>query len=388
MAFVAIEMTPDDGSGSSLGISQEQGSAEVTYRLFGDADQVPPTPDQINEFLNYWNGGVQSIAPVLVAPGVGAFGRIDRVLPPVHNFRPELSASAVKSFVGKGTNTAADSTEILGLPETSFTFPNWEQYEAKVEYTKRPYFLLANEDVAVKADLDYWPVNGSSYGPIIYAEEWTRFTQTTRAPLNDTASATFGMMRFCTDSNLAPGGDPGGQFGQQVYIYLQNQAVEMNWFLVPYRYVLDLTIGGLVYRSYLNRFVNTVNQYDWNGFPAGSLLYLGATPTPYIPSNPTSRQQQDALGAGLSQNLLCNLKLKFVYTGRVGTDVPAADNPLFTNRNNIAAGHNLFANFADRRFYYVASAAADPANRRAAFQSFPFQLLFTDPLLLQPGGLI
>lgn len=383
MGFRALEST-EDGGRASLGISQEQGSAEITYRLFGAEDQVPPTLDTINQFLNYFNGGVNNIAPQLVQPSEGVGGRIDRVLPPVHMFRPELSATAVKSFVGKGVVVPEDSVEILGLLPVTDPFPTYEQYEAKVEYTKRPYFLLANEDVALKNDLNYWPADGSSYGPFWYTEEWTRFTQTTRTPLADTASATYGMSTIRTGSGLTP---DGAQYGNTVYLYLQNQAVEMNWFLVPYRYVLDLSIGGRLYRSYLNRFVNCVNQYDWNGYPAGSLLYMGATPVPFIPSNPTARQQEDALGVGLSQNLLCNLKLRFVYTARAGTDVPNYNtHPLFTNKNNIPAGHNLLPNFADRTFRYSVGPGATDAAKRASFQSFPFQLLFTDPLLIQPNG--
>lgn len=383
MAFSALESTDDDKRGS-LSLSQEQGDAELTFRLFGAADKEPPTVDQVNEFINYFLGGVQSITPEVTAIGDGfPNGRILRVLPPVHNFRPELSAAAIKSLVGIGTVTAEDSVEILGLPETSFQFPHCEQYEAKVTYSKRPYFLLADDDVATPTRL-YYPPDGSAPRTFTCAEEWTRFTQITRQPLNDTANATQGMMTFQTASGLDPNNF---QYGLVNYVYLSNQAVEITWYQVPFRYVLDFTFGGVSYPSYLNRFVNRINQTDWYGFPAGTLLYLGATPTAYIPSNPKASAQESALASGLSQNLLCNLKLKFLYTSREGTDVPDYKTaPLFTNRSFIPAGWNLLPNFANRRFYYTTSPHVDPAQRRPSLDSAPFELLFTDPLLEQIGG--
>ncbi|AWM40303.1 hypothetical protein GobsT_12280 [Gemmata obscuriglobus] len=163
--------------------------------------------------------------------------------------------------------------------------------------------------------------------------------------------------------------------------------IELNWFMVPFRYFQQYGDS----KPYLTRFQNTINQYPFLGFGAGSLLFLGATPTSYIPVTPDAKLYTQGLETGADAGLLCNVKLRFLYTSREGTDVPDSSNPLLTaNRNRVAAGHNLLINYSDRRYYYTATepTLGSDAGRHPSFDSFPFQLLFTDPLYQQPGGVI
>ncbi|AMV25522.1 hypothetical protein VT84_14080 [Gemmata sp. SH-PL17] len=374
-----IEIVGNGEGGMQTAISQEEGSATAIYRLLGADEDTPPTVAEVAQFFDTMIGGVLNLEPKVVNTATAGAGKIIRVLPPVHPFRPELSAAAVDNMVGIGNQTNGASVSIFGLPPVTAQFPHYTAYDYRVKFTKRPYFLLPDSKVAVKS-ATYYDANGAS-SSIVYAEEWTRFCTTTRAPSNDFANATFGQLTFRTDSGTDP---DNRQYNNSVYVNLQNSHIDINWFQVPYRYFLDFE--GL--KSYLTRFVGTVNQRDWNGFPAGSLLYLGATPTSiYIPASPKKNTVLwGALATGIDDSLMCNVRLSFLHTARQGTDVPTSAHALLTNKNNIAAGHNLQANFKDRRFYYVVGDGGTDATRNATYQSFPFELLFTDPHLEQPGG--
>lgn len=397
MAFNLLELTDNGGGGMNTAVSPEEGSAEVTYRLYGTSESTPPTVSVISQVFDYFCGGVSNLAPevshVGSSSGVssGGGGKIVRVLPPVHPFRPELSSAGVTSMVGVGQSTSGSAVRVFGLDPVNGQgfplgqFPHFTQYDYRVKFVKRPYFLLPDSKIEVRSGLYYYPPDGSSGLLIFYADEWRRFTSTTRAPLPDTASATFGQMKHRTQSGALPDDK---NFNGSPYLSLQNSTVEITWYNVPYRYMLDFTVGGASYKSYLTRFVGTVNQHEWNGYAAGSLLYLGATPTSYIPASPVQQKLLGALAVGLDQSLMCNIKLRFIHTARTGTDVPTTGHALLTNLNFVAAGHNLQPEYSKRLFYYCvtdATGAADSA-KAPSFYSFPFQLFFTDPMLAQPAG--
>ncbi|MBP3956473.1 hypothetical protein J8F10_14425 [Gemmata sp. G18] len=377
MALNLLELTDNGGGGMVTAITQEEGGAEVPYRYPPAASDTPPTVAAISSVFDYFTGGVNNLEPKVVGSGTNNAGKIDRTLPPVHPFRPELSAAGVTGMVGVGQQFPGTSVQVFGLPPVTDQFPLYAQYDYKVRFAKRPYFLLPNEKINV-TNGTYFKPDGTSVS-YLYADEWRRFTSTTRVPSNDFANATTGMMTFRTDTAADPDSFP---YPNTVFMSLQNSVIEITWYQVPYRYLLDFGTQ----RSYLTRFVSTVNQSDWNGYAAGSLLYLGATPTSYLPASPKIQKLLNALAVGLDQNLLCNVKLRFLHTARVGTDVPQSSHALLTNKNNVAAGHNCLPNFADRKFYYAVGEGATEPVKKATFESFPFQLFFTDPMLSQPAG--
>ncbi len=374
MAFTFAEDTGDRGA---LALTQEQGKAQVTYRVTGTPDGTPPTQDDLDGVLRALIGGVNNIAPVATGwGGSNLNGRIDRVLPPVHPFQNVLSLSAIESCVGvTEVHEEEDAIEVPGLDPITFSYPNYLQYVIKASFDKRPYFLRPNDLIPTGDGVYYTPAGTPR--PYYYAAEWLRFTVQACSPRDDTATATYGMMSFFTASGLAPNN---AQYLGSPFVPLGNWNVEMTWMQVPARYLLDVDVDGVLFRSYLKRFIGTINQYDFYGFPAGSLQYLGASPQFYIPNNPTFTKQGLGLDSGLDQDLLMNVKLRFLYTAREGTDLP--DRTAFVNRNQVPAGHNLQPNFADRKFYYTVS----QTDFSPTYQSFPFELFWTDPLLAQPGG--
>ena len=381
-----LEEHEQSGGITNIAISPREGSCEATYILFSDSEQTPLAAVAVSNTFDYFCGSVANIKARLVNVGVADAGKVVRVLPPVHPLRPDLSCSGVLSCTGMSKYAAADAIRPAGLEPVSDRFPNWIAYKFRVKFAREPYYLLDNNYIAL-GNSYYYPPDGSSGSSVFYAEEWKRFTSTTRVPTGETLSASNGQMSFRTQSGTFP--NESGYTGQP-FMSLKNEMVEITWYQVPYRYMLDFTFNGQVYGSYLTRFTNTVNRWTWNGYAPGSLLYLGATPTIYKPITPTQATLLEFLTVGQDQSMLCDIKLRFLYTARTGTDVPNSGHALLTNKNFVAAGHNLLPHFGNRKFYYSVGATSGTgvldASRRPLFESFPFELLFTDPLLQQPGG--
>jgi hypothetical protein len=378
-----LELAREQGMKTSL--SHEDGAAQCTYLLNGVNENTAPPVSQLSGFASYLAGGVTNLHNKTVLHTVPEGGKIIRRLPKLHPFEPTLSAAGVASIAGVGKQTEANSLPLVGVPAVTEQFTHFTAYEYLVEFRKRRYFLLPDELIE-RPSATYYPPDGSEGKRYYYAEEWKRFTERTLVPAPDTVNATTGAaMKFRTASGAAP---TGNQYPNNVALYLENQLLEVTWYMVPYRYFFPATLEGVTYKPYLTRFVNRVNQRDWWGFPKGSLMYLGATPSPFIPMT-TNVLQFLGVGLSQSQDLLCNVKLRFLYTAREGTDVPTTGNGL-ANLNNIPAGHNLQPRHTDRKFYYTTT--EDPANPAdttkwfASYPSFPIELLFTDPLLIQPDG--
>lgn len=355
-------------------ISMEAGSADVEIHLNNPADF-----SDLADFTTFLTGSVGNTAVEIN----GISGKINRILPLVHPAFPQLSCAGIKYILGvsesqKTVNT--DAISVVDLTPLVKKFDLYDKYAFGVELQKRRYFLKSDAKVGVTSGT-FYPADGST--GILYQapNEWTRFTEEMIFPLPDTISATVaGNQRFCT--HTTPLGD---QLPAVATLYLFNQRVEITWFQVPYRYFFPQTIAGVTYQPYLNRFVNHVNQYAWKGRAAGALMFLGATPVPFIPQIPDIDEFGD-----LNEDLLCNVKLTFIETLRKVTDPPVGGDDELSNLNNIPAGHNCLPSFADRKFRYCPTNGPAPSTDRtkrvAPFPSFPFELLFCDPLFIQPGG--
>lgn len=378
MSFSFTELSRDDGYvGSS---TAEGGTSKCTYQLAGVDAATPPLVDDLTNFSQYLCGGVDNIDPAVTSTSDPNAGKIRRQTPKIHPFDSSLSAAGVTQLAGVGTGVAGDSAVVPGLDPITPQFWHFLQYNYQVEFKRRPYFVLSDDHVS-RPTGTYFKPDGTSQA-IAWAREWDRYSLLTLRPLPDTVNATTGgQMRF------RAGALDGSQFPGQVWVYLHNQELTVEWFMVPYRYFFEL--DGC--KPYLTRFLNTVNQNSMMGYGPGQLLFKGATPKPFMPQviNLAGFIEE---GLYESQSLLCNVTMTWLATTRP----PAADVPTtgygLDNKNNIAAGHNLQPSFVDRQFHYVTTEdPTDPTNAskwKASYPSFPHELLFTDPMLTQPGGAV
>jgi hypothetical protein len=355
-------------------ISMETGAAQAIVHF-----QNPAELSDLADFASFLTGSVGNSAVELN----GISGKINRNLPLIHPFIPQLSVAGITSIVGasEGGKVSKDALAIIGLDSLVEQVDFYPSYLFAVELQKRKYFIKPDSRIGTTSNT-YYPYDGSSGIAYQAANEWQRFTEEAIFPLPDTASATVGTQVLRTHTNQSPGV---GQFANSSFLFLQNQRVEIMWYQVPYRYFFSQTIAGITYKPYLTRFVNHVNQYAWNGREPGTLMFMGATPQIYIPQIPDI----DDFGE-IAEDRLCNVKMTFLETSREVEDPPQTGDTMLTNLNYIPAGHNAFPNFADKNFYYAPTLGPAPSTDQtkwaAPFPSFPFELLFCDPLFVQPGG--
>lgn len=374
MGFNYIELSRDDGYESSA--LPESGIAHCTYWL------KQPAVTDLPAFSAFLCGFVGNLLPQLSMPPSG--GGIVRALPLTHPFDPSLTIAGITKIVGQGQGTPTDSTEIGDLIPVTPQFMHYTDYWYTAEFKKQPYFITNNASV-IPYTTTYYDPAGDLHN-IWVAPEWERYCTFSVAPAPDTVNATTGsQMKF-----RVPGGAPGApgnntQFPGKTFVYLQNQVLEVTWHKVPYRYFFSAPSLD----PYLTRFINTVNQNELFGYGPGELLFLGATPTVYMPLvQDFSAIYNSGYNGFLVQE--CTVKLRWLLTTRVGAESISPGTNGTANQNNVPFGHNLLPSFTDRKFHYVTT--EDPSNPtdttkwNAFFQSFAHELFFTDPMLAQPGG--
>jgi hypothetical protein len=341
----------DDFGPSSAGFGVEGGKVTVSY--FVDDEDLDAT---IVDLL----GGVSRRGD----------GSLTRKLPKAHPRFPWMFASRIETCVGWKSNKSADSdgtreAEPFLEAETMEKYGTWEEYLLTVVFEPRPYPVLP--DSAITARLEaYYDEDGSPVNATV-ANEWDRFTYYEFAGGPELITAQHGQMVFATGSLATPPAPPKGfTFSGFPRMLVPGCTLIYHWVQVPAS-VVDSA------NSYLMDYQGYINQLDWDGWPAGSLLYdrIGNVKR-YTPPYPA--EVVGPGGVGFSVERLCDVELIFKYTKRNVQSPPTPANP-----NWIAAGHNCPPWLVDRKFYYVQNSTSDTENQAPTFLSIPFSLLFSDP---------
>lgn len=354
ISFASYLEKTDSISPASFGFSIHGGKA--TLPLYVQS----PTLDDLQEAITQILGGLESTDP--------GDGRLQRILPMAHPMFPWLYASNISSCRGIGVPIKTTAAAELETPPLPF-FALYPEYELTVDFTPRPYAVLADLTVPVKKN-QYWYNAAGAQQLSTFAQEWTRFTDYQVHPQPETITAQQGTMQFATQSGGAPNTYP---LDALIRKTIPNQLIKMKWYQVPYRYVESAN-------SYLDSLAGSINQNAWYGWPAGSLLYLNFLPHRYTPPV----QALDLwLPGQYSTEKWCDIEFSFIQTNRTGTDlpqgtvVPGRPDMQNANPNWLAAGHNLLPWLTTLSYYYATSPiAGSPA---PTWPSSPFELLFTDP---------
>lgn len=315
-------------------------------------------------------------------------GRIRRVLPARHPaYRWMFADSCTHQGVGGAFNMV--TPDAGGGSPMIPTYPLYVKYHVRVNFSGRPYNSWQDKDISITADTYYEktdtgaPAAGVSFS---YATEWHRFTTWELIPTNQFITAQQGQMVFRV-SGVGGAAQPDGiTFQDAPKLYLPDSLLRVRWFEVPYRYLTSSN-------SYLRKFIGHVNQSAFSDgpvegggtqqYPAGSLLYLGANVARiYTQAIPDEGLLGFNFGNSFQRGRLCDLELNFLYTAR--TNGAASGNQLVVaNRNRITAGHNLLPWLTTRKFYYATTydpaSPADQTKWFPSYNSFRFEMLFTDP---------
>lgn len=295
-------------------------------------------------------------------------GGLSRTLPKSHPRLPFLFAHAITDLVGLGRATyQAAETDDLEAPAIVAGYAEYPRYLAMVDFSQRPYAVLSDESVGEPYTIE-WTTEGGVPATNQVVDEYLRYTDYDIAPMLEVASAQHGQMAFRTQAGGGPDGIPFSGFPR---IAIPRAVIKFRWYEVPFDYIDDEN-------SYLTDHIGKVNQLDWYGFPAGSLLYSGCTVSRrYTPPFPEKTAWYGSVAYSTAK--LCDVELLFEYTRREAGLTP----PTPESENWVAAGWNLQPWLTTRKFYYATSEDPDDREDEEAwvptYLSVPFQLLFTDP---------
>lgn len=309
------------------------------------------------------------VLPTLIAtstPGEKT-PRLKRTLPVAHPQFPWLFADGITGISGVSPteSTDADPDGILEA-EPLPTYMEYEEYEVRIQFTSRRYSITSDEAIPTRT-LNYYDDNDDAQVKQI-AEEWTRFVEKEYGPSGEYITAQQGQFTFRSDPN--PTINEGPQNGSTVpggtiRIFVNSRQIRYRWYAVPLAY-LEST------NNYFDQVMGHVNQLEFDGYPAGTLLLTGVQPLRiYTPPFPEFVPYTGFLQP--SQEKLCDIELHVIYKE---PPLGATGNP--TRNGSIAYGHNLVPYALTRKFYYVETQGSGQ-NAQPIYPSLPFELLFQNP---------
>lgn len=307
--------------------------------------------------------------------GSDHFGKLSRVLPKAHPAYPWMFCDRIESIIGLGGWEINESAEVYEADTLISGYAAYELLQLNLGFTPRPYAVLSDDSINTR-EITYYPPEGDDVETGIavpVADEYYRFTDYEILPGVEIASAQHGQMKLrSTDDSLPGNAKTASGFPR---ITIQKSMIKFTWYQVPF---------GLVEHpwSWIDRGVGMINQNDWYGWSAGSLLYLGVDIRRYTPPVPERSLWQGT--TSFSSDKMCDITFSFEYTRRTASGTP----PTPARPNWLAAGHNLMPNIAGNRAFYYATAVsgANPDVNTdtwyPTYLSFPFEFLFTDPSAL------
>lgn len=302
--------------------------------------------------------------------------RINRKLPKAHPRHPDLYAERV-SYRGIGRMTKADSDPGQVLEADAFDeMAFYPGYELTIEFASLPYALLTDDQITTgNVSGSLVDKYGNAYSSTAYAEEWLRFTDIDRTPATEVITAEAGQFIFDVTGSAEPHGREAGK--GQIKQYIPKSGIVITWYNIPYSFVDGFNASGTRVENYIEQALGCVNQTDWYGFDAGTLLLSGVKITRFPPPRQELKlwQGSTAIYAGVK---CCDISFLML---RQKVTITTAGNAA-VNTNVIRAGHNLFSWAHEGNSWYFAKTnfpSVAAADGRAAFPSIPFQFLFTNP---------
>lgn len=315
--------------------------------------------------------------------------RLRRTMPKADPFSPWLFADDIAEYGGRGVPVQTESPSISNMETAALEYyAQYPCYEFDVSFTPRPYAHVADEDIPTSDDLPWFDETGTGQ-PGSYAAEWLRYTDVLASPTAEWLTAQAGQFVIDVASGFKPDGVQSAH-GQLRMLVAQNM-LKTTWYEVPYPYI---ETGSSAIVSNVLKGLGHVNQFEWRGYPAGSLLLEAVGVERYTAPIPKSRPWE-GLTETYAFDKLCDITFVFLHVNRnIGPDAgvnifgvpvvaPATATPRApTNRNTIQAHWNLvpYAHMGNSWYFARTQIALFPdANDRPLFPSLPFEFLFTNP---------
>ncbi len=296
-------------------------------------------------------------------------GKIKRGLPLAHPEYPWLFASSVSlqglSFYDK--HPAPTNFKAPPIKE----YARYNSYQYTIEFNSRPYLLFQDKNINT-GTITYYKPDGTAVNNKKIAYEWWRYTDYEELPSAEYLTAQQGQFVFNRSDAVAPPHDttvPG-----QIRLLQQKSTIKFRWYQVPYSYISSSL-------SYIKAGQGSINQFDWYGWPKGTLLYNSFTYKRYTPPNPQQYDYNfgDSTKKVIGNEKLVDIEFVFLYFNPgtlTGGEAPTAP----TNASHITNGHNLLPWLAaGGGKYFYAKSVGSVTPGIPLYPSYPFELLFTDP---------
>ena len=374
----------DDIEPGSLNISMKGGKAKSSFwyepsgRL--DFENVVLTILGSNR-----SAGLDNLGPGPPPPGPRA-GGIKRFPPKRHPRFMTLVAETITNMVGEGGKFVFDRALTDGVPGPDadyqakpYKFPDpipnyalYPIYKIDVEFANRLYNLTADVDLPASTAQVWFDDVGDGVAPGKLMKYWDtgeylRWTWITGGPKENIITAKQGQMVLDVGNPVK-----NYQFADMPKMTLPDGAVKITWYEVPWNFVRPVVASYSYFQQYQGR-VNYTTFLNWG---PGELLYLTIQPRPYVMPIP--------LLDGTVQ-ILCDIDILCAETKRLRAIGDAVPNPALTNW--VANGFNLQPFWLDKQFHYAHSLTKpdQPTTQSPSWRSFPMQILFSDPDVVQPA---
>lgn len=302
-------------------------------------------------------------------------GALARTLPVAHPAFPWLYLKNVDNVVGVSfvEKIDADPDGQLDAPVMPY-YANYTEYEVTATFEPRPYAVLSDDTIEQYSLTYYGPDDtGTGGGETLNGYyEWYRYTEWLRMPAAEYLTADIGQFVF---ANPGGAGDTTGPSDRtsagkgQTRFLVPSSTWKVNWYRVPYSYVLSTN-------SYFDGYMGHVNQFEWEGFDPGEALMQAINVTRVYP--PPFPEFDEYEGRSVvSQAKLCDIEFVIHAVERtIATPVT----PL--NRSHIAGGHNLVAFAPNGKYYYAENFRANTTaagQGKPIYPSVPFDIFFQNP---------
>lgn len=296
-------------------------------------------------------------------------GRLLRKLPAAHPFYDWLYATRINNIEGMqpyGRELGETYQKDKSL-NYIYDFVTYRKYKVQVQFEPRPYLMINDDDLKAKAEEKKWYYNTKDeFVKFNDPKEWLRFVDIECEPNAEFLSSPQGQFMFKTSDQTPPNNLPvTNQNGGGINILIVKRKIKITWFFVPYEVIFsENVISGL----------GKVNQYEFYGFPAGSLLLEGTEVKRYPP--PEQLIKQDPITKGPVAQKLCDITFVFnsiIQSSKdLSTKIPAA------TKFKIPFGHNLCLRPGELKYHMVESNY--PPNQgfsnRTIYESYPMERLF------------
>lgn len=294
-------------------------------------------------------------------------GRLIRNIPAAHPKYDWLYATRITNIEGLqpyGREEGISNQAIRTIaPEINYIYDytTYKKYKVQVQFEPRPYLVLPNEYTRAKQENKKWYYNLANDSiDFIDPKEWMRFIDIECEPSAEFLSSPQGQFQFKTSDASAPNGQAvTNQNGGGINLLVVKRKIKVTWFFVPYE---------IVFAENVTSGFGKVNQYDFLGFPKGSMLLEGTEIKRYPP--PEQQLLPDFIIKDSVPQKLCDITFVFSCMMQpekdLSTKIPASTN------FKIAYGHNLLPRAGELKYYYV---EAD-FNGRPVYESYPMERLF------------